>query len=56
MVCSLDLEGVVAKHRNAPYAPPTRWVKVKNRNYTQVRGRHELFDGRKTAAKHILYD
>ena len=46
MVCSLDLEGIVCKRKDAPYSQPTRWVKVKNRNYTQVEGRHELFEGR----------
>lgn len=44
MACDLDLEGIVAKHKNAPYSQPTRWVKVKNRHYTRVEGRHELFE------------
>jgi bifunctional non-homologous end joining protein LigD len=46
-VCSQDLEGIVAKRKAAPYAPevtPSSWVKVKNRDYTQARDCHELFD------------
>jgi bifunctional non-homologous end joining protein LigD len=39
----LDLEGIVAKRRADPYAPTTTWYKVKNRAYTQMEGRGELF-------------
>lgn len=42
-----DLEGIVAKRRRDPYAPNTRWVKVKHRGYTQMAGRWELFDRRR---------
>jgi len=45
-VCERDLEGIVAKWRYAPYNPealPLSWVKVKNREYSQARDRHELF-------------
>ena len=43
----LDLEGIVAKKADSPYAlgagcPP--WVKIKNRMYSQNAGRHELFE------------
>jgi bifunctional non-homologous end joining protein LigD len=43
--CELDLEGVVAKHKHAPYDPerPT-WFKIRNRNYSQMVGREELFE------------
>lgn len=44
MVCCLDLEGIVAKRKDAPYSQPTRWVKVKNRAYAQIQGRDELFE------------
>jgi bifunctional non-homologous end joining protein LigD len=46
-----DLEGIVAKQANARYTPeePT-WVKIKNRNYSQIEGRRELFE-KKRAAK-----
>jgi bifunctional non-homologous end joining protein LigD len=39
----LDLEGIVAKRRRDPYAPATEWRKVRNRAYTQMEGRRELF-------------
>jgi bifunctional non-homologous end joining protein LigD len=42
----LDLEGIVAKRKRDPYAPTTTWLKVKNRAYTQMAGRGELFDSR----------
>jgi bifunctional non-homologous end joining protein LigD len=44
-VCARDLEGMVAKHSRAPYAEPTTWVKIKNREYTGARNRHELMGG-----------
>ena len=39
----LDLEGIVAKRKADAYAPDTVWFKVKNRAYTQLEGRGELF-------------
>jgi ATP-dependent DNA ligase len=39
----LDLEGIVAKRKVDAYAPTTVWYKVKNRAYTQMEGRGELF-------------
>jgi ATP-dependent DNA ligase len=47
LICRRDLEGTVAKHRLSRYRvdhgnPP--WVKVKNRGYSQMMGRHELFE------------
>lgn len=47
VVSGLDLEGVVAKRRDEPYAPATRWIKVKNRNYSQAVGRWRFFEGRR---------
>jgi bifunctional non-homologous end joining protein LigD len=38
-VCKLDLEGIVAKHSYGPYVTDpqkTTWVKIKNRNYSQM--------------------
>jgi ATP-dependent DNA ligase len=54
VICREDLEGIVAKHKLAPYvtSPPT-WFKVLNPAYTQKRGRRDLFDnfrGRGAAA------
>jgi bifunctional non-homologous end joining protein LigD len=39
----LDLEGIVAKRLADPYAPDTVWRKVRNRAYTQMAGRRDLF-------------
>jgi bifunctional non-homologous end joining protein LigD len=54
VICREDLEGIVAKHKLAPYvtSPPT-WFKVLNPAYTQKRGRRDVFDnfrGRGAAA------
>jgi bifunctional non-homologous end joining protein LigD len=44
-VCEMDLEGIVAKHSLAPYTTErTTWFKIKNRNYSQMQGREELFE------------
>ena len=42
----LDLEGIVAKRKKDPYGPATVWYKVKNRAYTQLEGRGDLFHPR----------
>jgi len=43
--CELDLEGIVAKDRRAPYDPQrSTWFKIRNRNYSQLAGREELFE------------
>jgi hypothetical protein len=42
-----DLEGIVAKRADSPYAMAGRkspWRKIKNRNYSQREGRGEWFD------------
>jgi bifunctional non-homologous end joining protein LigD len=38
-----DLEGIVAKRLADPYGPHTRWLKIKNPDYSQKEGRAELF-------------
>jgi bifunctional non-homologous end joining protein LigD len=46
-VCKLDLEGIVAKHKHAPYVASreeTTWIKILNPNYSQREGREELFE------------
>jgi hypothetical protein len=43
-VCERNLEGVVAKRKYGTYATVSGWLKIKNPNYTQAEGRHELFD------------
>jgi ATP-dependent DNA ligase len=41
----MDLEGIVAKHSLAPYTTErTTWFKIKNRDYSQMAGREELFE------------
>jgi bifunctional non-homologous end joining protein LigD len=44
-VCRQDLEGIVAKHSAGRYGEdePTRWLKIKNPEYSQARDRAELF-------------
>ena len=45
--CELDLEGIVAKRKSAPYlavAEQTTWFKVRNPRYSQWVGRSELFE------------
>jgi bifunctional non-homologous end joining protein LigD len=41
-----DLEGIVAKRMSDPYAPPTKWFKILNRDYSQKIDRAELFNKR----------
>ena len=46
-VCDQDLEGIVAKRKRSiydPASPLALWAKIKNRDYSQARDRHELFD------------
>jgi bifunctional non-homologous end joining protein LigD len=46
-ICKFDLEGIVAKHRSAPYSTAdmlSTWYKIKNPSYSQMIGRHELFE------------
>jgi len=44
LMCSNDLEGVVAKRLVDPYNPRVRWLKIKNRDYSQAEGRTDLFN------------
>jgi len=46
-VCELDLEGIVAKQKFSPYVTErehSTWFKIRNRAYSQMVGREELFD------------
>jgi bifunctional non-homologous end joining protein LigD len=48
--CERDLESVVAKWAKGPYhndGVQTSWIKIKNPEYSQAEGRHELFDRRR---------
>jgi ATP-dependent DNA ligase len=44
LVCEQDLEGIVAKRRDAAYRED--WFKIRNPNYSQFEGRQELFEKR----------
>jgi bifunctional non-homologous end joining protein LigD len=45
--CAADLEGLVAKSKDGLYNPEaSTWVKIKNRDYSQAVGRHDLFTKR----------
>lgn len=47
--CARDTEGIVAKWAAGPYhtdGVTTSWIKVRNPDYSQAPGRHELFSGR----------
>ncbi|MGB2625460.1 MAG: hypothetical protein WAK20_01615, partial [Candidatus Acidiferrum sp.] len=42
-ICAKDLEGIVAKRKNGIYRNDGReWQKIKNPDYSQAVGRHEL--------------
>jgi bifunctional non-homologous end joining protein LigD len=45
LICANDLEGIVAKRLVDPYDTRVRWLKIKNRAYTQKEGRSDLFNG-----------
>jgi bifunctional non-homologous end joining protein LigD len=47
-----DLEGIVGKRLKDPYASGVKWIKIKNRAYTQEIGRDKLF-GRGSRSKDI---
>jgi bifunctional non-homologous end joining protein LigD len=49
LACQHDLEGIVAKWKHGRYTSldaDSTWVKIRNRNYSQMMGRDELFDRR----------
>jgi ATP-dependent DNA ligase len=46
LACREDLEGIVAKRKDGAYGSRTDWVKIKNPAYSQIVGRHELFEKR----------
>ena len=52
--CERDLEGVVGKWARGTYRTDgraTSWLKIKNREYSQMRDRHELFAPRESLAQ-----
>jgi len=53
-ICARDLEGIVAKHRLGPYEPrPVTWFKVLNPDYSQKRGRREMFNKFRTNGERV---
>src|SRR6516225_3711281 len=51
-ICARDLEGIVAKKKMGLYREDRPdWLKIKNRNYTQAEGRHELLTSRRAQSK-----
>jgi ATP-dependent DNA ligase len=55
-VCESDLEGIVAKRKDGLYVSnrAAAWVKVKNRDYSQARGRREMFEVFRAAHANVL--
>jgi bifunctional non-homologous end joining protein LigD len=50
LACERDLEGIVAKWARGTYqcdGRGTSWLKIKNPEYSQAEGRHELFEARR---------
>ena len=43
-ICQRDLEGIVCKRKDSIYSSKSRWLKVKNPDYTQAVGRREMFE------------
>ena len=44
LMCTNDLEGIVAKRLADPYDPRVRWLKIKNPDYSQKESRADLFN------------
>src|SRR5438067_1602596 len=47
LACEQDLEGIVAKRKDAAYGDG--WFKIRNPGYSQYEGRRELFEKRRRA-------
>jgi bifunctional non-homologous end joining protein LigD len=43
-ICQRDLEGIVCKRKDSIYSSKSRWLKIKNPDYTQAVGRREMFE------------
>ena len=54
LACDHDLEGIVGKWKFGTYrtdGAQTSWVKIKNTDYSQAEGRHELFETRRSGER-----
>jgi ATP-dependent DNA ligase len=52
LMCANDLEGIVAKRLADRYDTRARWLKIKNRDYSQAEGRADLFNGPRQRTAH----
>ncbi len=51
-----DCEGIIAKHRLAPYVTsPATWFKVLNSDYTQNRGRKDVRNNSESPASPLVH-
>ncbi len=53
--CARDLEGIVAKWKRGPYLTDgvqTSWLKIRNTEYSQIKGRREVFERRSDRRTH----
>jgi bifunctional non-homologous end joining protein LigD len=51
-ICQQDCEGIVGKYKRGTYAAkPVFWVKILNPDYTQKRGRREMFENFRDRSK-----
>ena len=51
LACERDLEGIVAKWAKGTYqcdGRRTSWLKIKNPEYSQAQGRHDVFDDKRS--------
>jgi bifunctional non-homologous end joining protein LigD len=54
-ICQQDCEGIVGKYKRGTYtAAPTSWVKILNPNYSQKRGRDEMFETFREGRKAVV--
>src|SRR5215813_5445811 len=54
LMCSNDLEGIVAKRLADSYDARVRWLKIKNPDYSQKEGRGDLFNGPRHRRAHSV--
>jgi len=50
LICNRDMEGIVAKPVQSPYKllkGKTPWIKIKNKDYSQAKGKSKIFNQRR---------
>jgi hypothetical protein len=55
LMCTYDLEGIIAKRLADPYDQRVRWLKIKNPNYSQKEGRGDLFNAPSRGRKALTH-